>query len=117
MILQELSMGTWAEGNFDNDAALDLLADISATVSQEMSPPEHVEDVDLVMAAVAVRRILIERCHASRPERDEIEQLKNAVLSVYDAQIDGLAPDQDFKVKRRRVIEATFDGLLALLDA
>jgi hypothetical protein len=108
-------MGTWAEGNFDNDSALDFVSDIAKDVAGEMGPPEEVEDVDLVMSAVAVRKALVEHCHAPPPKRAEIESLKSAVLSIYDEQIDGLEPDPEYKVARRRVIAETFDQFLGLL--
>jgi hypothetical protein len=108
-------MGAWAEGNFDNDTALDLVVGVARDVAKEMSAPSCVEDVDLVMAAVAVRKALVEHCCAPWPERAEIESLKSAVLSVYDEEIDGLEPKADYKFGRRRVIEETFDQFLALL--
>lgn len=108
-------MGTWAEGNFDNDTALDFVADAANNVAKGMSPPSGMEDVDSVMAAVAVRKALTEHCHAPAPERQVIESLKAAVLAVYDQEIDDLAPDPDYKVARRRVIAQTFDQFLQLL--
>ena len=108
-------MGTWAEGNFDNDSALDLVADIADEVAKEMTPPEEVEDIDLVMGAVAIRMALVQHCHAPRPNAAEIASLKLAVLSVYDEQIDGLEPEPEFKINRRQVISDTFDEFIALL--
>jgi hypothetical protein len=113
---KEDDMGTWAEGNFDNDYALDFVGDIANEVAGEMSAPEMVEDVDLVMAAVAVRKALVEHCHAPAPKHAEIEKLKLAVLAVYDKEIDGLDPGEEYKEKRRAVIEKTFDDFLMLLE-
>jgi hypothetical protein len=108
-------MGTWAEGNFDNDASLDFVSDIARELRKEMSPTDEVEDLDLVMAAVAMLKALVEHCHAPAPEREEIESLKTDVLALYDEQIDGLEPQGDFKEKRRAVIQKTFDEFLELL--
>ncbi len=73
-------MGVWAEGNFDNDAALDLVAGIAAEVAEEMSLPDEVEDIDLVMAAVAVRMALVEHCHAPRRNETKLSRLKSRSL-------------------------------------
>jgi hypothetical protein len=109
-------MGAWADGNFDNDSALDFVADIANDVAREMAPPGGVEDIDLVMAAVAVCKTLVEHCHAPHPDRAKIESLKAEVLSMFDEQIDELEPKPDYKVGRRAAIVATFDEFLALLE-
>ena len=109
-------MGTWAEGNFDNDCALDFVSDIARSVAEEMAPPDEIEDLDLVMAAVAVRKTLVEHCHAPPPSRESIESLKAEVISMYDEEIDALEPADDYKTARRTVIVDTFDQFLALLE-
>jgi hypothetical protein len=68
------------------------------------------------MAAVAILKTLIEHCRAPRPERNEIVALRDSLLAVYDAEIDGLDPDPEFKVERRKVIERTFGEFLNLLN-
>jgi len=108
-------MGAWAEGNFDNDTALDLVAYVADNVAKEMSPPSQAEDIDLVMAAVAVRKALVEHCYAPPPKRSEIQTLKEVVLSVFDEQIDSLKPTPQYKANRRRTIADTFDKFLRLL--
>jgi hypothetical protein len=81
-----------------------------------MKEPEFVEDVDLVMAAVAIRLALVRSCHASPPKRTEIEKLRRSVLKIYDEQIDGLSPKPDYKKGRRSVIDRTFRDFLKVLD-
>ena len=109
-------MGTWDSGNFENDTAVDLVAELSESVSQEIRPPECVEDDELIMAAVAVLKVLVQHCHAAPPERAKIESVRDAVLTVYDAEIDGLDPSPEYKAERRQVIEQTFAQFLALID-
>ena len=106
-------MGTWAAGVFENDASLDLVSDVADEVKKEMAPPDSVEDTDQVLAAVAILKVLVEHCHVPPPELAEIESLKVVVLDLYDKEIDGLDPDEDFKVQRRGVIERTFDEFIA----
>ena len=109
-------MGTWAEGNFDNDSALDFVEEIADTVAKEIAEPDGVEDIELVMAAVAVQKALVEHCHAPPPEKSLIESLKSSILKVYDREIDDLDPDPEYKGARRRVIEQTFDEYLGILE-
>lgn len=108
-------MGTWDAGNFDNDSALNFVSGVADGVRQEMAPPEEVEEIELVMAAVAIYKALVAHCHAPPPAATQIGELKDAVLQLYDAQIDELDPDPEFKTQRRGVIEQTFDEFLRLL--
>ncbi|HWB52772.1 MAG TPA: hypothetical protein VG722_01205 [Tepidisphaeraceae bacterium] len=109
-------MGAWAERNFDSDEALDYVDEVAHGVASAISVPEEAEDIDLVMAAVAVRMTLVEHCHASKPRLSEIEALRDAVLAVYDEKIDGLDPEPGYKEGRRKVIVDTFDHFLAMLS-
>ncbi len=110
-------MGTWDAGNFDNDAALGLVHNLTLNLQEQLTPPDEVEELSLIMGAVAVYKVLIERCYASPPERDQIAELRETVLSIYDAEIDELDPSPAFKTKRRSVIEQTFQEFLQLIDA
>ena len=110
-------MGAWDAGNFDNDSTLDVISDYALLARKEMHAPDTVEDIDTLMGSVVVYKALVEHCHAAPPERALISDLKQSVLTIYDKQIDGLAPSPTYKVKRRQVIEKTFDDFLAVLDA
>jgi hypothetical protein len=110
-------MGTWGSGNFAGDAALDFVESIAAEVDKELVPPEDFGDIEIIMAAVATRIVLIDHCNASRPDRGEVETLRDRVLEVYDEEIEGLDPDPEYLIERRRVIEQTFDALLKLIEA
>jgi hypothetical protein len=108
-------MGAWAEGNFSNDDALDFVCDVAGFVDDKISPATEVEGIDSLMAAVAVRKALVECCHAPRPERTELISLKDSTLKLYDEEIDALEPKPEYKVGRRKIIERTFDEFIALL--
>lgn len=108
-------MGSWASGNFENDAALDLLSDVVKNLDQELTAPDEVEDIDMLMGAVAIRKALVEHLPANPPPREQIEELKEAVLQLYDDEIDSLEPEEEYKAERRQVIEKTFDDFLKLL--
>ena len=108
-------MGTWGSGVFDSDAAGDFVADIAREVARELHPPEEIEDIDIILAAVAMTTALVTHCGAPRPDRGEIVRLRAGVLKVYDDQVDGLEATLKFRTERRKVIERTFDELLAAL--
>ena len=109
-------MGTWDTGNFNNDAALDLVANVVLKLREEMTPPGEVEDIMLIMGAVETYLVLVKHCGANPPERAELESLRDEVLRVYDAEIDDLEPTPEFKKGRRRVIAGTFRKFLKLVD-
>jgi hypothetical protein len=112
----EASVGTWAAGNFDSDAALDLVEHFAETVREEIAKPVDVGDLEEIMAAVSVLKVLVEHCHASAPDTEEIDSLRDAILEVYDEQIDGLEPHPDYKRDRRRTIVGTFDDFTRLVQ-
>jgi hypothetical protein len=110
-------MGTWGSGNFAGDAALDFVESIAAEVDKELVPPEDFGDIEIIMAAVATRVVLIEHCNANPPERIAVETLRDSVLEMYDEEIEGRDSDPEYLAERRRVIEQTFDALLKLIEA
>jgi len=113
-------MGTWAEGNFDNDGALDYLGDL---INQLTS---NIEDIfksataagldecgeSELMPGVEIIYLLCKNCNGVPPKEDNINRWKTDYLHIFDTQIDALTPKSDYKIKRRKVIETTFDDLL-----
>lgn len=108
-------MGAWDAGNFDNDTAMDFVHDIVSEIQKELKAPECVEDVDLVMAGVAMLSALVSECSAYA-DRDALVTLRQSILSIYDEEIDGLQPTPEYKLQRRVAIEDTFNTLLTRLD-
>jgi hypothetical protein len=110
-----LNMGTWGPGIFQSDAALDTVSSVLDGTTRAISAflesdPPDVEDLDIVIAAVAIHIALHDHCHARPPDEHVLTViLKDKVLRTYDEQIDGLAPTQDFKRQRRAEIEAILD--------
>ena len=112
-------MGTWAEGNFANDGALDYLAEVIDSLSARIEeiladevrsfPDEEGESV--LMPSVEIISILCERCGGAPPKEKTVRQWRERYLQVYDEQIDDLAPQGDYKTARRQVIENTFKKL------
>jgi hypothetical protein len=111
-------MGTWGEGNFSNDGALDYLAHVLGhlreTVNELLaSPAGDIEDRGEaeLMPSVEILAVLCEHLNAAPPEPAEIESWRERYLARFDAQIDALSPRGDFKARRRATIEATFARL------
>lgn len=108
-------MGTWGPENFENDSALDMVEEVLAVARTEIdafcsSASAGIEDLDDIVAGVAIHLALHRHCNASAPDRDLAARLREKVLRIFDEQIDSLAPKDDFKVQRRAVIAETLDG-------
>jgi hypothetical protein len=116
---EEVEMGTWGPGNFQNDGALDWLAEVvdelEETVLSRIDTPAA--DIDEegeshLMPAVELLATLADRHGAIPPHPDVVSAWAANYLQRYDGRIDALAPSADYKKERRDVIEATFDRLL-----
>jgi Domain of unknown function (DUF4259) len=131
-------MGTWGPGNFENDRAADHLYEVCGPllkqVEEAMKDPSAIEPdeyaADLVTANLEIIGCLSE--HLGRYERGELQDFlypcvlpppetvadwKQKYLHVWDACIDGLDPDPEYKAKRREVIVETFDRVERLARA
>ncbi len=118
-------MGTWAEGNFDNDEAQDYLGDLidqfTETINETLDD-EHRSRLDeegeaVIMPSVELIALLAERYHMAPPELATIHDWRDRYLAIYDAQIDELDPQGDYKTKRRKTIEKTFQWLVGLAES
>lgn len=119
-------MGTWSHGNFDNDTALDWLDDITGQLLEEIaeavaSPPSlqaDEPDSDLVPCRIELLCLMAENgMEPHWPESETLAQWKQTYLAAWDASIDDLEPDADYRHDRRLTLEATFDRMLALASA
>ena len=113
-------MGTWGSGIFQNDVALDYLAEIQEALVKRMeqiianpslAEPDEPTSAE-VMVAVEIAAMLCEQFNAVPPEPDFIELCRDTYLQVWDGYIDKLAPNPDYKTERRETIGASFEKLL-----
>jgi hypothetical protein len=126
-------MGTWGHGNFENDGAAEhlialcrpLVEQIRQTVANpELMQPDE-DDSDVMMANIEILGALgrtIGRTDKEAigdmifpfpyPPASEIETWKREYLKIWDAYIDGLQPQAEFKSARRKTITETFDRLI-----
>lgn len=116
-------MGTWSHGNFDNDAALDWLSDITGQLLDEitevMDSPQLLEadelDADLVPCKIELLCTMADSGMSPIwPQVPILEQWKHTFLDAWDGSIDGLSPDADYRRERRDTLVETFDRMLAL---
>ena len=104
-------MGTWGDGNFDNDTAADHLDALMGGLVKEVSPamanPGDIEPDEYWGCAVPcnieiLNLIARQRwCGANIPEPAIVEQWKRDYLAVWDERIDLLEP----KPKHRSIDE------------
>lgn len=119
-------MGTWSHGNFDNDTALDWLDDITGQlldeIAEAMASPQSLEadepDADLVPCRIELLCVMAENgMEPQWPASATLARWKETFLAAWDASIDALEPDADYRHNRRLTLEATFDRMLALAAA
>ncbi len=115
-------MGTWGAENFANAGARDYLAllaaKLMATINEIFIDDERLaldEDGEsMFMPSVELLALLCERYFIVPPRPNMVRQWHERYLERYDATIDQLMPENDFKVERRQVIEKTFRWLEGL---
>jgi len=116
-------MGTWGEGNFDNDGALDYMAEITTRLvktieetlkDKVMAGLDEDGEAKLVPSLDILTTLRENYQHIVLPEAGKIESWKSEYLKIYDEQIDDVALVQGYKEQRRATIEATFDKLINL---
>lgn len=128
-------MGTWAEGVFENDAAVDhvydlldkMIEQILKTVGDPVKLEPDEDDSNILLCNVDLLGVVAD--HVCRqvwssgtwdirgpllPAAEEILAWKAAYLMVWDRAIDGLDPSPAYKTGRRAQIVAAFDRLAAL---
>lgn len=117
---EEVEMGSWGPGNFQNDGALDWLAEVVDDLEETVLSRIESSTADIdeegeshVMPAIELLATLADRHGAIPPHPDVVSSWAANYLGRYDGKIDAIAPSEDYKKQRRAVIEATFERLLA----
>lgn len=114
-------MGTWGPGIFENDSALDMVGGVLDVAVVEIeafraSDRVGIEDLDQVVACIAIHLALHEHCGASPPEADVARAVHEKVLRIFDDDIDRLKPKPEHKAARRAVLERTLDAYVRASD-
>ncbi|RZT77821.1 uncharacterized protein DUF4259 [Micromonospora violae] len=121
-------MGSWGNGNFDNDTAADHLGILTdrliAEVAEAMSgDPVEIEPDEYWGVAVPCNLELLHLIAqqnyvgANLPDPDTIADWRTKFLTVWEGAIDDLEPTPDHKEQRRAYLVRTFDQLAELAKA
>ena len=114
-------MGTFGPGNFQNDGALDYVAELAVQLVERINDslqgrkanPDELGETVLV-PSVDILRLLCAHCSAPVPEKTTIQAWKDKYLHIWNSRIDATHPAPGYKEERRAVIVQTFDNLLQL---
>jgi hypothetical protein len=116
-------MGVSGPGNFGNEAAVDfaareVVAPLTARLGRVVEDPALAhpgEDASAeALAAAEILAVLCEQLRLRPPPTHVVEGCREACLRGWDEGIDRLDPKPGYKERRRAVIAATFDRLLAV---
>lgn len=116
-------METWSSGHFDNDIAVDYLGEITgklcSTIDETMSErprlePDEDESV-LVPCKIELLNTFVRAGWegVSLPTSQTAARWKITYMNMWDAHIDDLDPDEQYKAERREALLGTFDELIA----
>lgn len=123
-------MGTWGEGIYQNDMAIDhvydlldrLVEEIEQTVADPVRMEPDEDDSRRMLANLDLLFLISEHVYRQvwdtwsirgpmLPDAGTILDWKAKYLMTWDAGIDGLDPRGEYKRKHRPIIVATFDQL------
>ena len=111
-------MGTWGAGNFENDDAGDyrdaVAREFIKRIEQTFDAGQAHLDEDgegILIPSVQILSVLHEAIGCAPPNLARVISWKERYLRIYDEEIDGLEPKPDFKIRRREVIQETFEKL------
>jgi hypothetical protein len=116
-------MGTWDAGPFNNDAAMDFVADLFTTlmepVNEFLESPEIDETFDAAFAVIAIMNEVMTRTTGRPWDTDHVlrpEPVVEAMIKCFDEQIDGMEPDSEFKTQHREALIAELERFTLLLS-
>ncbi len=117
-------MGTWDSGNFDNDTAADhlsaIIAELIDDIRKAIENPVELEADEYWGNAVPCNvelLALIGKQHYAGfhlPGSEEVIKWKEIFMDAWLSSIDDLEPEEGYKKERIKVLNETFDGLIAL---
>lgn len=114
-------MGTWGPGNFEEDTALDHIAEFTAGMMKELeaaiqNPAELEPDQYWGVAVpchIEILLLLARRFGGSLPDPDTANRWRDVYMEVWETHIDNLSPRADYKTNRRKVLKRTFSRLVS----
>src|SRR5262245_57792320 len=117
-------MGTWGAGNFDGDTAGDFLSTITASLVKDITTAMNGDPVGLepdewdgnkVPGAIELLALIAAQHWVGTvlPKAADVRAWSAKFIGIWDATIDDLDPNEEWKVKRREVLVRTFDSLVS----
>ena len=112
-------MGTWGSGNFEDDTAADFIHMFTSDIIDEISKiiddknaiePDEYEGVALPCKIEILTMITEKEWGCYAPSIEEVEEWKKKYLKVYDEYNISNVEYMDFILKKRRIINNTFDN-------
>ena len=88
-------MGTWGSGNFQNDTAGDYFLTF----------------IDRMITILGQQRF-----HCLCLDIDEIKRWKQIYMDGWTSTIDSCHPDEDYRKEREKILNDTFDKLIAYAE-
>jgi hypothetical protein len=98
--LDNINMGSWGPGNFDDDGAQDYLDTITAALEKKIeevlldkdraNPEEDGESV--LMPSVALISVLCEHCQSAPPKEELVRTWHQKYIEIFDIVISGRDP-------------------------
>ncbi len=112
-------MGSWGTGVFENDYAQEVLEEAWELTDREISgflesDRVGIEDLDQVIACVAIENALSEGCGGSRRELDVALALQKKVLAIFDAEAEEFSRRPSWPSERRTVLAAALERMVTL---
>ncbi len=117
-------MGTWGEGNFQSDGAMDFVASVTGRWEAEVqralglgrsTRTLHLDQLeDYVMPRVGLLLALAREGIDAPPEPTKVRAWRDRYLAIWDREVKTLGPARGYARKRRAVLARTFEELLRL---
>lgn len=118
-------MGTWGSGNFQNDTAgdyfLTFIDRMMNEIRQVMKTRRRIhagdELGDIIPCMIKMITILgQQRFHCLCLDIDEIKRWKQIYMDGWTSTIDSCHPDEDYRKEREKILNDTFDKLIAYAE-
>ena len=118
-------MGTWGSGNFENDKAGDYFLTVIDRMTDEIRQVMQTEQQihagnrwgDITPCMIEMITVLgQQRFHCLCLDIDEIKQWKQIYMDRWTSTIDSCRPDEDYRKEREKILNDTFDKLIAYAE-
>ena len=116
-------MGTWGSNNFDNDTAGDffllfierMVNEIRVTMRMDSQLNAGSYWSDVIPCMIEMVTVLVEQnYHCLALDAEELKRWKRIYMERWEDTIDDTQPQTEYRIERERILNETFDRLIAL---